>query len=248
MKYDFVYILKESETNSELPFSLRSIEKYLSSYINNIFIVGYKPKWIKNVEYIHTIQGSNKWKNSTSNVVQACKSNLITDNFILMNDDFFCCKEIPDLENSLNVCMGTVQNRINYCNKLEKPSEWYLAFSKNKALLEKLNVEPEYFDYEIHSPIVLNKSNFLEMISNPNVMEFCKSNNIFLKRTIYKNIFNKSIPKKVSDYKIRYKCDMALDYNRDWVSVYDNVVNVDNYKNLNTYLKNNFNQKSEFEI
>jgi hypothetical protein len=248
MKYDFVYILKESETNSELPFSLRSIEKYLSSYINNIFIVGYKPSWLKNVEYIPTIQGSNKWKNSTSNVVQACKSNLISDDFILMNDDFFCCRETSDLENSLNVCMGTVQNRINYSNKLEKPSEWYKAFSKNKVLLDELNIGHEYFDYEIHSPIVLNKFNFLEMINNPNVMDFCKSNNIFLKRTIYNNIFNNSIPKKVPDYKIKYKCDLAQDYNRDWISVYDNVVNVDSYKNLNTYLNNNLNQKSSFEI
>ena len=79
MKYDFVYILKESETNAELPYSIRSIEKYLNSYINNIFIVGYKPTWIKNVNYIKTIQGSNKWKNSTNNVIQACKSKSISD-------------------------------------------------------------------------------------------------------------------------------------------------------------------------
>ena len=244
MKYDFVYILKENEINIELPYSLRSIEKYLSSYINKIFIVGYKPTWIKNVEYIKTVQGSNKWKNSTNNVIQACKSNSISDNFILMNDDFFCCKEIPDLESSLNVCMGTVQNRINYCLKLENPNEWYKAFSKNKTLLEQLNIEPEYYDFEIHSPIIINKLNFLEMINNPIVKEFLKTDNIFLKRTVYKNMFKDVIPERVQDFKIKYKCDLEPNYNRNWISVYDN--SVGNYPVLDSFLKQ-FKDKSYFE-
>ena len=247
MKYDFVYILKESETNVELPYSLRSIEKYLSTCINNIYIVGYRPSWLKNVEYIPTIQGSNKWKNSTNNVIQACKSKLISDNFILMNDDFFCCKEIQDLEDSLNVCMGTVQNRINYCNKLENPNEWYKAFSKNKELLEHLRVEPEYYDYEIHSPIIINKMKFLEMIQKPEVQEFIKGDNILLKRTIYKNMFKDSVPRRVQDFKIRYKCDLEPNYDRDWISVYDGVVNVNTYIYLNTFLKQ-FERKSSFEV
>lgn len=245
MKYDFVYILKESETNIELPYSLRSIENYLSSYINNIFVVGYKPTWIKNINYIKTIQGSSKWKNSTNNVIQACESKDISDTFILMNDDFFCCKEIPGLESSLNVCMGTVQNRINYCDKLENPNEWYKAFSKNRALLEKLKIEPEYYDYEIHSPFVINKYKFLEMIQNPIVQDFLKTDNIFLKRTVYKNLFKDSIPKRVPDYKIKYKCDLEPNYDRNWISVYDNTVG--NYPNLDSFLKQ-FERKSYFEV
>lgn len=56
--YDLVYILKQSDINPDLKFSLRSIEKFCT--YRKVWIVGYKPSWIKNVEYLPTVQTGNK--------------------------------------------------------------------------------------------------------------------------------------------------------------------------------------------
>ena len=45
---DFVYIVKEDEKNEDLKYSLRSIAKFYPE--NKVWIVGYKPSWVKNVE------------------------------------------------------------------------------------------------------------------------------------------------------------------------------------------------------
>ena len=245
---DLVYIVKESDFNPELKFSLRSVERFLLDKIDNIFIIGYKPKFIKNVEYLSVPQFKTKWKNSTENVTRACLDKRISENFILMNDDFFCTKSFNSWKDELNVCMGEIHNRINYINKnVKKPTVWHKGFFYARDLLTELNVKNE-FDYEIHAPIIINKEEFTEFINIPLIKRFCEGNHVLLKRTLYRNIYDSNNPRIEKDFKIKLNSDLELPYERTWISVYDNVIGIKKYKNLNSYLERNFGEKSSFEV
>ena len=59
---DLVYIVKNSEVNEDLRYSLRSVAKFVPH--DKIWIVGYKPSWVQNVEYLPVPQNlGSKWKN-----------------------------------------------------------------------------------------------------------------------------------------------------------------------------------------
>jgi hypothetical protein len=100
-KVDIVYPLGSGSKhdNLELRFSLRSIERYLHDY-RNIYIIGVKPKWLLTGEFLSD-DGTHKvihipftdYKQRSENVFNKLMhiSNMpdVTDDFLLMNDDFF---------------------------------------------------------------------------------------------------------------------------------------------------------------
>ena len=99
-KYDFVYFLKESDENEELRFSLRSIEKNCGDLINRVVFVGGNPKGFKNYTYIKTHQQfTTKHLNVMHGIYTVCESKQpkITDNFILMNDDFYVLNSLDNI-------------------------------------------------------------------------------------------------------------------------------------------------------
>lgn len=73
--------------NIELRFSLRSIEKY-GKNIDRVFIVGNKPDFLQNVEYIWVEDKYQWWRNAFEKTKAAIKGGISKD-FLLMNDDFF---------------------------------------------------------------------------------------------------------------------------------------------------------------
>ena len=126
LKYDLVYILKNSEINPDLKYSLRSICKFCT--YRNIWFVGYKPSWVKDVQHITTKQTENKWKNSVLNYKTACECPDISENFILMNDDFFAIRQIIDWEKETNKCLGTLDEKIEELSINKNLSRWQNAF------------------------------------------------------------------------------------------------------------------------
>lgn len=241
---DLVYIVKEDENNEELRYSLRSVAKYLPQ--NKIWIVGYKPSWVQNVEYIHTEQNQGKWQNSVNNIIAACKNENISDDFVLMNDDFFATRPIQNLEESCNVALGTLEQAIE--KYIKHRSGWFDAFRRANELLEELNIEKPYYNYESHSPIIINKKKFLEFIDLPQVQNFIKSNKVLHKRSVYKNI-NKITPKILTDdVKIEKDTDTnAKTKISDWISVYDGQIYNINYPRLNKLLKDMFPMQCKYE-
>lgn len=246
--YDIVYIVKNGENNPDLKYSLRSIEKFCN--YRNIYIIGYKPSWIKDVKYIKTTQSSTKWKNATNNILTACNTEEISDNFILMNDDFFAIEPIINWEENLNICWGKLDTIITRYSKLRKPSSWQKAFKNVKEVLE--NIKSKHFlNYELHTPLIINKKEFKEMYEIPEIVHIHNTlNSPFHRRTVYKNLYFTKNPKIISDVKIKFGrdlCDNDLFYS--WISVFDNVVeNKAKYKRLNAFLSKLFPDKSKYEI
>ena len=248
-KYDLVYIVKESESNADLKYSLRSICKFCE--FNKVWIVGYKPKWVKDVEYIPTKQSGNKWKNSMVNYTAACNCPEISDDFVLMNDDFFAIRQIIDWKVSTNKCLGTIDEKITMLKSRRMLSRWQSAFSFAKELLQKLECTSQY-NYETHLPIIINKEKFKEMLNMPIIKKFMQTDKVLHKRSVYKNLFQDPnvIPNKITDVKIELQEDLdSLTLTEDWISVYDYVVdNIRKYPKINKLLRSLFADKCRFEV
>jgi len=243
---DLVYIVKKSEKNEDLRYSLRSVAKNVS--FNNIWIVGYKPSWVTNVRYLPVTQSGTKWDNSVKNIIAACECPLISDNFVLMNDDFFAIKPIDDIKKSVNVCLGSLEKAIL---KYEKSvSSWKKAFKYVYDLLKELNIPGPYYNYESHTPLIINKKKYLEVMSLPAVVKFRKTPKVLHKRSLYKNI-DKIIPAVLpSDVKIHSKIDNTLKKIEicDWLSVYDNQVDNWTFRDLNSLLHQMFPDPCQYEV
>lgn len=246
VNYDLVYIIKPSDTNEDLRFSLRSIEKFCK--YRKIFIVGYKPIWIKNINYIPTIQIKDRWENSLLNIYTACSSPDISNDFVLMNDDFIAIKPIIDIQNSINVCLGPLTEAVNRYKHGQ--TTWQLTFKDTLNILLKNNIQNP-INLETHLPFIINKEKYLSLLASfPDV---CNSQCFKVhKRTIYYNIM-KDAPapcREIEDVKIKYTFDLSERWlKEDWISVFDNVIgNEKKFPKLNNYLQRLFPQKSNFEI
>jgi hypothetical protein len=246
--YDFVYIVKESEDNNELRYSLRSLYKFYPN--NKIWIVGYKPTWIQNVNYISVKQDQeNKWKNSVINIIEACKSKEISDDFILMNDDFVILKEIKSINTVINANLGSLDYNIEKFSK--DPDEWTEAFTNLKILLQDLNISEPYYSYEAHLPLLINKQEFLKIINLPKVQEFMNTPNVLHKRSLYKNIIKpQNTETLLFDVKTHKENDdiVARLSICGWISVYNNQINNPKFPKLNFILKDNFPIPCKYEV
>ena len=241
---DLVYIVREGDLNEDLRYSLRSVEKNITQ--PNVWIVGYKPNWVKNVGYVHTEQKNGKWNNSVNNIIAACECEDISDDFVLMNDDFFAIKPVENLEKSCNVALGTLDQAITkYKNH---KSLWYNAFNQAKELLKEMGVEEPYYNYESHSPIIINKQKFLSFINDPKVQNFINTGKVLHKRSVYKNIYKITPTILKDDVKIETDIDVKTKLNIcEWLSVYDNQVHCLGFPTLNNLLKTLFPCQCKFE-
>lgn len=248
-QYDLVYIVKASEYNPDLQMSLRSVAKFCD--YRNIWIIGYKPTWVKNTNHIATKQNQDKWKNSITNYLAACNCPEISENFILMNDDFFALKPIRNWRTSLNVCLGTLEEEVEKNKDDIKKSRWKYGFDYALDILNTLNCKNTY-NYEAHLPIIINKQNFLNMMNLPIIREFMTTKKVLHKRSMYKNLYpeySTAKPKIISDVKITIEKDLDDSWLQgEWLSVFDNTVsNHKQFPILNNFLYTLFPSKCKYE-
>lgn len=243
---DLVYIIKAEEKNEDLRYSLRSVAKFVPH--DKIWIVGYKPSWVQNVGYLPVEQKQDKWKNSVNNIIKACECEDISENFVLMNDDFFAIKPIEDLEESTNLCMNTLDVRVNKYKK--RRGSWDMGFKHLNELLKSLDLPEPYYDFELHIPMIINKQDYLKVMFLPKVQEFMKTSKVLHKRSLYKNIYLNKKPKfTLNDVKICLRKD-DTNFRKnicDWLSVGDYIVGNPKFPYLNGLLHQTFPEPCEYE-
>lgn len=176
---DIVYLVKVDPANNseELRYSLRSLKNIPH---NKVFIVGEKPDWATNVEFIPVPQINTKHINVAINMRTAVESELVSDDFILMNDDFFFMKNIPEMPN-LN--FGLMSDVIAGYHRRYSEVTPYIEtmISLYETLIEKGFENP--ISYELHIPMVLNKQNVLTLWQEV-------TGRLYQFRTYYGNYFN----------------------------------------------------------
>lgn len=153
---DIVYILGTGSLwyNNELRFSLRSVEKHLKGE-KRVFIVGYKPDWIQNVIHIPAEDKfrHEKEKNIFHKISVACQDERISDDFIFFNDDHFLLKDLTEIP---------YYHREGLEEFVKGRATTYKISANNTLNVLKAKGKPT-LNYDVHAPIVYNKSKFLEL-------------------------------------------------------------------------------------
>lgn len=146
---DCVYVCR-SGNNEELRYSIRSLLK--NTDYKNIWLVGYKPDWYIG-NYIPVTDVGNKFQNIQRCLDTICNVHDISEDFVLMNDDFFIMKNIEKLSNYYD---GTLDDRIkNHMQKFGNSQYARILITANKKL-RGFGIETP-LNYDIHSPMIMNR-------------------------------------------------------------------------------------------
>ena len=190
---DIVYLIKKTELNEELRYSLRSLANIPH---NKVFIVGDCPNFIneETVFYIPNIKKESRYETTTNHTKLACQCDELSQDFILMNDDFFILNPITEEDLKLN--RGLMQEQVNFYHKNHKPLTNYDLLVEQAMNELKLQGFENPISFELHTPMIINKINFLSILSkiNKNSLHCCK-------RSVYGNYFIKQ-SKAINDVKI----------------------------------------------
>lgn len=192
---DIVYLIKKTDKNEELKYSLRSLSNIPH---NKVFIIGDLPDFI-NIEtifYIPTEKLETRYRSTTNNLVRACLCKELSDDFILMNDDFFILKQVSDPEVELNLDRGYLVDLVCYYHFIHKNLTNYDKLAE-ETLKDLKNLGFEHpKSFELHTPIIINKDKFLSILDKINTEALHCS-----KRSVYGNYFIKD-SKTIEDVKV----------------------------------------------
>ena len=233
---DIVYLVKNARKNEELIYSLRTLKNLPH---DKVFIVGGCPDDVKKekITYIPIVQTGNKFRNTANNLELICRESRLSEEFILMNDDFFILKPITDPATELNLCRGYVSEVIEeYTQKYGNDGNQYIVgMGQAKTFLEDIGIKNP-LSYELHIPIVMAKNEVLRAFSLP-YLKTIQPGHI---RTIYGNLF-KNGSKITNDVKVRVGHYKPIK-SQGFLSTADNT-----WEYVKPYIHGLFPDKSEYE-
>ena len=131
--------------NNEIRYCLRSVEMYLKD-IRNVYIVGYKPKFIHNVIHIPT-NDPHPWVtfNIRDKLIRACNEVDLSDNFLFMNDDHYIMRSF---DQNVYYHHGPIESILKTSH-----NSIYRRIAQNT--IERLGQLRENWD--VHTPVMMNK-------------------------------------------------------------------------------------------
>lgn len=227
---DVVYFVKEAYENEELRYSLRSVDQNMPH--RNVWIYGMPPCGIR-VDHVARFNqiGKNKWARVRSMFEKLALNSGLSDDFILMNDDFFVMKPINELKNYYG---GSLQERINVIEKhFNGPTSYTVRLRRTEEHLKKLKLTTK--NYELHIPIIVNKKKFLEQLNLYTGVNGAS-------RSFYGNTY-KIGGTKVKDVKV-YDLDDKFDHNTTFLSTSDKSFY---FGEVGKFIREKFPNKSRFE-
>ena len=153
---DFVYICKSGD-NEELRYSIRSVVNSFPEA--KIWLVGGKPNWYSG-NHIHVDQNHHKYANAINNLHALCSSEEISNEFVLMNDDFFIIKKIDSIDQFYN---GLLSDKIDRYVKITGSSMYIKKLILTRTRLIDQGIQHPY-DYELHIPMPMEKDKLNNII------------------------------------------------------------------------------------
>lgn len=154
---DLVYICRDGD-NEELRYSIRSAVKNMPH--DKIWVVGGKPDWYIG-PHIPVDQVATKYLNVAKNQEAAFSSELISENIVLMNDDFFIIKPIDKIKTYHG---GPLIDTIRDFRRAGVNSLYVRKLDHTRRVLKRnFNIQHP-FSYELHVPMPATKSGMREVI------------------------------------------------------------------------------------
>jgi hypothetical protein len=237
---DLVYVYRSSNEDLELRYSLRSVDQYVPH--RNVIIVGDRPDFLNNVIHIDFPDGfanvhGGKYKNVLRKIKAACEDDRVSDQFVLMNDDFFFLKDTDTIKPATN---GTLADLIEYYDGNTR-NQYLNALKRTQRYLRDAGIDNP-LNYAVHYPIVFDKEKCLEMIENIDWLERPMS-----WRTLYGNLFEiGSTP--TEDPKVHSPATLKEWLNSghaaEFLSISDSVALDPTFRN---WIEKRFTKKSKYE-
>lgn len=228
-------MVRDGDENQELRYSLRSLKNIPHE---NVYLVGYKPSWVKNVQHIERFQKlSTKYKNITLNMYAACNNENISEDFIYMDDDFFLIESMEDIYPFHRGKLDDLAERYRALN-----SRTYAdGLEEISRRLKELGIASP-LSYELHIPMLFNKKRFKHILELDD--SYALRAPIFHVRSFYGNYYNIG-GQHMNDVKIYWQEDNRASKmrGRKFISSSD-----DSFKGYITqYLRELFPEKSQYE-
>lgn len=236
MANDIVYFCKEAQTNEELTYSIRSVEKNFP--FRKIWLYGKCPENLdfeKAGTYVHVSQiGAHKWDRVRNMFRVAALNDEITEDFYLFNDDFFVMEKVDSIPVYYRCSLPKhiIDMELKFGNK---PTHYTEELRKTYVALTEAGFS--FNSYELHMPFKFNRAKLLQTIGAfPN--NHCT-------RTLYGNMFNVG-GEEMDDVKI-YGRKMESDLkNKTFLSTDDSSWE-NNTSGVTDYIKEKFKEKSSYE-
>ena len=155
MEKDIVYFVKDSESNEELRYSLRSLKNF-PHY--KVWFYGGCPKGLKPDHWVYVKQDKdNKWQNVSMMLDMVCVNRHISKNFWLFNDDFFIMEKI---DKPKNYYRGDLYKRIVQLEDKTGITPYSQLLRDCAKECEALGIENPK-DFSLHIPLKINKEKML---------------------------------------------------------------------------------------
>lgn len=155
---DIIYPIDQGSiwNDTELRYSLRSVQKHLTGF-SNIWIIGKLPDFVQGVNHIpfDDVQ-QNKEANIWAKIMRACEESSISQDFLFFNDDHFLLSDF-DAKTFPFYYKGTLENLL----ARNRRGIYYRAVSRTYHILRSQNKTTFHFD--THCPIVYNKDLFKQV-------------------------------------------------------------------------------------
>ncbi len=146
---DLVYICRAGE-NEELRYSIRSAEKNLK--FDNLWIVGDAPDWYTG-NLIKVDPVGTKYIVARKNLKTLANSDQISEDFILMNDDFFIMQPMDTVSIWHG---GRLDEKIKYRKVIASNSSYTNLLSETYTVLRRQG-HRSALDYELHTPLPMTR-------------------------------------------------------------------------------------------
>lgn len=153
---DIVYLCRKGD-NEELRYSLRSVAKNLPE--SRVWLVGYKPNWYSG-DFISVPDISSKFYNIHNLINHIAFDDQISDDFIMMNDDFFITKPLDTVPVYHG---GLLLDKINRYYELNPGSSYNRMLFRTYNYLVKNGIK-DPLDYDIHIPLPFNRTKLRKTI------------------------------------------------------------------------------------
>lgn len=172
---DWVIPVKAAEPTEELRYALRSIAA--NAPHDRIWLIGYRPAWVRGVEHIPTRQRGTKYANTTLALRTACEHPDISDPFVYANDDFFIMRPI---ERVPVLHRGPVRDvEAYYATRAN--GKYVRGMRETRELMEALGIA-DPLSYELHVPLPVHKAGMLRALQTGAHLK------VLHKRTLYGNL------------------------------------------------------------
>jgi hypothetical protein len=175
---------------------------------DNLWVVGGKPDWYTG-NHIPVAQNMTKYDNAKANMEAIAKSEKISDDFILMNDDFFIISKVIRL-NSYH--SGFLRDRIKELRSVYRTSSYLTLLNGTLRYLKRRGIQNP-LNYALHVPFPMNKKKLLPLIELG-----------FSWRILYGNLYNvggvevTSSPGQSKDVKLYVRKGELSPINRNSIS------------------------------